>query len=341
MADPQLYSSISPIVHSPMSSSNTELTNWTASQDTGNRHSPPYFSRTSSDYQTPLPRPYSTGASFSYAALYSEQALPSPSPHPSSISWSPSSPTSPDHATMCPNGSINSSASSVPTTVNLVNTSTSSVSPTIKPVVIDRLAKDFELAKPQCKHLHLFTENVLLKEKDNIGFKNVFGVPSREHLLHSEIHVISSSVRNRMREDIHDSLKKTLVEFTVDMNKNVFHRFVAENQNLVWALEDPCLEEENQPPHSTQPPKKKRKLPTGRSAKGEDFWSQMDEYFKGKIEQYQSDSLLFIDQMLAYDKSGFKFLPITPAFSPAESGDEAPSTVSTGSGAKDLMALLN
>ncbi|KAK0229593.1 hypothetical protein EDD85DRAFT_957371 [Armillaria nabsnona] len=187
--------------------------------------------------------------------------------------------------------------------------------------------------------------NVLLKEKDTIGFKNMFSVPSHKHLLCSEIHVISSSVRNWMREDICDSLKKTLAQFTVDMNKNVF---VSENQDLVWTVEKPPgSDSENQQPSSTEPPNKKHKLPTGRSVKGKDFWSKVDEYFRVKIELYQSNNLLsdtwkpFIDQTLAYDKSCFQFLPIAQASSNIDSTNEAPSTMGMVSGPRALMALLN
>lgn len=73
----------------------------------------------------------------------------------------------------------------------------------------------------------------------------------------------------------------------------------------------------------------------------------MDEYFKVRIEQYQPDNLLsvswkpFIDQTLAYDKSGFKFLPMTPVSDAGDDGDEVDSMVSAGSGARHLMALLN
>ncbi|KAK0435373.1 hypothetical protein EV421DRAFT_1740244 [Armillaria borealis] len=221
-----------------------------------------------------------------------------------------------------------------------------------------QLNKGFDFTKDQ--------RNVLLKEKDTIGFKNVFSVPSREHLLRSEIHVISSSVRNRMREDIRDSLKKTLAQFTVDMNKkyrrsgssvnhhlttarnSVFRRFVAENQDLVWTVErPPGSDSENQQLSSTEPPNKKRKLPTGRSAKGEDFWSKVDEYFRVKIEEYQLDNLLseswkaFIDQTLAFDKSRFQFLPIAQASSNIDSTNETPSTMGMASGPRALMALLN
>ncbi|KAK0462779.1 hypothetical protein IW261DRAFT_1576190 [Armillaria novae-zelandiae] len=421
MADDLQSYSLSHVMHSPIPVSKMNVTNWTSLLDSSCQPTLSY-SHPPIEYQTPPSHQYQ-------------------------MPWSPPSrPTTPNLDRTILNGHTELPTTSILTAGRGLDTSLPSAPTIIKPVVIDRLAKDFELAEPQRKHLHLFTElarlqggltmpdvmtclftlviqfslhnrcfegdgnaatmaelledlkmqlnkcfdftkdqrdniryiiwdvmynakrtayhdiepevfTVLLKEKDTIGLKNVFGVPSREHLLRSEIHMISSSIR--------DSLKKSLVEFTAEMNKkyrrsgsstnyhlttarnSVFRRFVAEHQDLVWALEDPHLEDENTVCHSVQPPKKRRKLPSGRSAKGEDFWSQLDKYFNVRIVLYQGDNLLserwkpFIDQTLAYDQSGFKFLPIIPVSSPCDGADDADLTGSAGSGARDLMALLN
>ncbi|KAK0444178.1 hypothetical protein EV421DRAFT_1945490 [Armillaria borealis] len=351
--------------HTPAQSSTDNFTEWTPLLDYSSASlSSPYIPSQVSDYSTPH-RP-----SLPITPYFSEVS-PLPMPPTSAPVVLPSTQPFLTDSAMTPSNS-NPTVPNQPSSV------------IVKPLVIDRLAKDFELSDPQRKHLYLFTElaslqgglsmpdaltrlfslavqfnlhnacfegdqnaetmssllddlksqlvkgfdftkvqkdNIrfvvrdiiydpqrmayhdiedevfrgLLKEKDTLGFKNVFGIPSREHLLHSEIHVISSSVRNRMQEDFHDSLKKNLADFTHDMNKKyrcVFRRFVAENPDLVGAIDKATLDAENNQPNPIQPLSKKRKLASGRSAKGADFWSKIDEFLREKIELYKSSSLL-------------------------------------------------
>ncbi|KAK0231393.1 hypothetical protein IW262DRAFT_1454406 [Armillaria fumosa] len=122
MAEPRSYTP-SHIMHSPIPVSQTNLTSWIALLDTPNQLRLSY-SHSPSEYQMLQAQPY------------------------------PSAPLSPTP----PNGSTNPPTMPVPTPTTALDTSLPSAPTTIKSVIVDHLAKDFELTESQHKHLHLFTE---------------------------------------------------------------------------------------------------------------------------------------------------------------------------------------
>ncbi|KAF8164205.1 hypothetical protein BJ912DRAFT_935109 [Pholiota molesta] len=134
----------------------------------------------------------------------------------------------------------------------------------------------------------------------------IFSVPARESKWMSEVKRIASSVRNSFRQDLRNSVigsnQMSLDKFTAEATEKYRHssqartsvqgyivhnvilrRFCIEHQDLL-GVDTQELEDSESSIGSDDieplPPAKRQRVLKGRIAEGEDFWSQVDAWFK-------------------------------------------------------------
>jgi len=172
--------------------------------------------------------------------------------------------------------------------------------------------------------MHFNVETKLREDQKNLKLTNIYGSPSREKILMAHIKRQCSSIRNAFCEAIRDSVMGddtcTLSDFVYESSSRFKHTggnsdvgpaftsrlailrcFSYENPELLDRVEDAeeplsapspsdnTLGEASRSswlstPSSGEPAKKKRKL--GRTAKGEDFWSQVEKWFEARQKQW-------------------------------------------------------
>ncbi|KZP26848.1 hypothetical protein FIBSPDRAFT_854555 [Athelia psychrophila] len=170
----------------------------------------------------------------------------------------------------------------------------------------------FDPTRVTFMQMHFDVITKLREDAKSCKLTNVMDSPSREKILASVTKRISSSVRNSFREAIRDSVMGedtlTLVDFAYNSAAKfkrtggsselgpaytsrlaILRRFAYEHPDLldrVEDTEDPSPDEGATAASTTsaEPPTKKRKL--GRTPKGEDFWSQVDQWFEARKLQW-------------------------------------------------------
>ncbi|CAK5270512.1 unnamed protein product [Mycena citricolor] len=169
-----------------------------------------------------------------------------------------------------------------------------------------------------------------------VNLRNVFIAPSRIKVLNKEARSVASSVRNSFRNDIVMSIKPkifcdladfvkkcvrkykntTLTTLNVDpytVQLALLRRFVYDHPEIVNAAVDSDDIENEDPSTSEERPAKRARA--GRTAKGEDFWGRVEEWFKKEMavrgSNWTSASWKrYIDQVIVDDR--VKFVGVKP-----------------------------
>ncbi|KAH7874931.1 uncharacterized protein C8R40DRAFT_1171043 [Lentinula edodes] len=202
---------------------------------------------------------------------------------------------------------------------------------------------------------------------EQLGFSNIMGNPAYEHALEGRVNKICSSVRNQFRQHIIDSITKkpiSAADFTHNMNKTYCHpggpefnsqhillrnivlrRFVYDRHQIDWAVEEETESIEGD--DNSEAPNKKRKR-GGRVARGCDFWSLVDTWYKDqkkdlgkKLTDPRWKELL--EEYTRYDESGFRETTGSSASSNGQNHMQTQSgsgTMTSGQGDSTLAALI-
>ncbi|KAJ3887148.1 hypothetical protein GG344DRAFT_81030 [Lentinula edodes] len=202
---------------------------------------------------------------------------------------------------------------------------------------------------------------------EQLGFSNIMGNPAYEHALEGRVNKICLSVRNQFRQHIIDSITKkpiSAADFTHNMNKTycrpggpefnsqhillrniVLRRFVYDRRQIDWAVEEETESIEGD--DNSEAPNKKRKR-GGRVARGRDFWSLVDTWYKDqkkdlgkKLTDPRWKELL--EEYTRYDESGFRETTGSSASSNGQNHMQTQSgsgTMTSGRGDSTLAALI-
>ncbi|KAJ7135129.1 hypothetical protein C8R46DRAFT_1325924 [Mycena filopes] len=193
--------------------------------------------------------------------------------------------------------------------------------------------------------MHIDVLAVIRRRAESLGLDNVSGVPAREQALASQVRSAGSSVRNALRKEIISSIQSeswlSLAQFTYDSLSKyklggvgvdvppattahvaILRRFAFDHPDL--KAESPTTPEgdENDAPPPTKKARKTKGQSGGRIPAGEDFWGQVDVYFRKELE-HRGKTLTgpkwkpYIDQLIVDDNS--KFRGKTPG-EPVETG---------------------
>ncbi|KAI0751776.1 hypothetical protein C8Q80DRAFT_1119434 [Daedaleopsis nitida] len=185
--------------------------------------------------------------------------------------------------------------------------------------------------------------NILRTEQLTLRLNNIFGKPTREKILVTQLKRTASSVRNAFRQDIRDSITDkpcSLKQFTAQtaakyrrggvgdsaldigftIHNALLRRFAIDNPHLLNIEEaedgegsDINRQERTHVDSSSGPAKKKRKTATtagGRVPTGQDFWSQVDRYFGTYVTKWGKDITSpgwksLVDDIISRDKLNF------------------------------------
>ncbi|KAJ7157733.1 hypothetical protein C8R46DRAFT_412565 [Mycena filopes] len=210
--------------------------------------------------------------------------------------------------------------------------------------------------------MHIDVLASIKKRPESLSLDNVAGVPAREQALASQVRCAGSSVRNALRKEILASIDPkswlSLSQFSYDCVSKyklggagievpdtytahiaILHRFAFDHPGLKPepASSSAAVEEEDTPPPAKKVRTSKKGVQGGRIAAGEDFWGQVDEYFRNEI-QIRGKSLTgpkwksYIDRIIADDKT--KFHGKTPGglIEPVSGGQVEPEGGSAGIG---------
>ncbi|KAJ7659055.1 hypothetical protein DFH06DRAFT_905712, partial [Mycena polygramma] len=182
------------------------------------------------------------------------------------------------------------------------------------------LVRDFiiEALRTAYGTIHIDVLAAIKKCPETYGLDNIPGVPAREQALASKVRDAGSSVRNAFRKEIVASIKAdtwvSLSQFTFDcLSKHkiggapspipqtysahfaILRRFAFDNPHLnppepvpapVEEEDDEDGENDGRPQKRTRPasrPRGAKAKSGGRIPKGEDFWGQVDIFFKGEL----------------------------------------------------------
>ncbi|KAJ3823538.1 hypothetical protein F5880DRAFT_1731415 [Lentinula raphanica] len=178
----------------------------------------------------------------------------------------------------------------------------------------------------------------LQSNAEQLGFTNIIGNPAYESALEARVNKICSSVRNQFRQHIIDSITKkpiSATDFTHNMNKTycrpggpdfnaqhillrniILRRFVHERRQMSWVSEEEEIDVDAG--DVCEGPTKKRKR-GGRVARGQDFWSLVDAWYREKKEELGKRLTEprwkgLLEEYTRFDEAGFKS-PTVPSSS--------------------------
>ncbi|KAJ6503840.1 hypothetical protein C8R45DRAFT_1185850 [Mycena sanguinolenta] len=184
--------------------------------------------------------------------------------------------------------------------------------------------------------MHVDVLPTLKSQQEKLRLDNIFGVPAREKKLVSALKRICSSVRNAFRQDIRDSIDPnkfiTLEDCTLalatkyklggagelsDMFKihaALLRRFAFDHPALL-GVGEVVEDDDRDDDAASSPPKKRKRTQGGRVAKGQDFWSQVDAYFKEEVTRRGRNFKdlkwkTYVEQIIVDDNS--KFFGLVP-----------------------------
>ncbi|KAJ7823423.1 hypothetical protein B0H14DRAFT_3730245, partial [Mycena olivaceomarginata] len=212
-----------------------------------------------------------------------------------------------------------------------------------------RLNGNFTFTKDQ--------EAAIKKRPESLSLDNVAGVPAREQALALQVRSAGSSVRNALRKEILASIDPknwvSLPQFVYDcVSKyklsgagiDIPDTYTAHIALLVRSLSQHCREW--QPTTRTLRAQQKKPWKAigaqggGCIATGEDFWGQVDEYFRNEIKTRGKSLIgpkwkLYVDHIISDDNTQFRGKKPGSPIEPVSAGqpEQAPegATVGTGS----------
>ncbi|KIM50799.1 hypothetical protein SCLCIDRAFT_1225090 [Scleroderma citrinum Foug A] len=195
----------------------------------------------------------------------------------------------------------------------------------------------FDASRITFMNMHFDVEAKLQGSQKELKLTNIYGNPAREKMLMGYTKRQCSGIRNALREMLRDSVigdsTRTLPDFVFESASRfklggpttgllpahtarlaILRRFTYENSELLdheeELDEEPLLHDDDPARTSSEPPKKKRKR-GGRTAKGEDFWSQVEKWFDAHRTQW-GDSWTcpgwkaYISETMAKDEQCFQ-----------------------------------
>ncbi|KAJ7705149.1 hypothetical protein B0H16DRAFT_1827563 [Mycena metata] len=184
--------------------------------------------------------------------------------------------------------------------------------------------------------MHIDVLAAIKKRPESLALDNVAGVPAREQALTSQVKSAGSSVRNALRKEIIGSIDPenwvSLAQFSYDCVSKyklggagidisdsytahiaLLRRFAFDHPGL---KPEPAASSAAADDDDTRPTKKARTSKKGaqaggRIAAGEDFWGQVDEYFRNEIKTRGKNLTgskwkSYIDRIISDDNSKFR-----------------------------------
>ncbi|KAJ7770347.1 hypothetical protein B0H14DRAFT_3590740 [Mycena olivaceomarginata] len=212
--------------------------------------------------------------------------------------------------------------------------------------------------------MHIDVLAAIKKRPESLSLDNVAGVPAREQALASQVRSAGSSVRNALRKEILASIDPenwvSLPQFAYDCVSKyklggagidipdtytahiaLLRRFAFDHPGTKPEPASPgvAADDEDTPRPAKKPRKAKGAQGGGRIATGEDFWGQVDEYFRTEIKT-RGKSLIgpkwksYVDRIISDDNAQFRGkkpgLPIEPVS--AGQPEQAPQGGAVGTG---------